>query len=32
MALGHSSERVTMKYLGIEEEDILGLFEDLSVE
>ena len=31
MALGHSSEKVTMRYLGIEEEDILGIFEDLEI-
>lgn len=31
MALGHSSEKVTMKYLGIEEEDILELFEELTI-
>ena len=31
MALGHSSEKVTMKYLGIEEEDIMELFEELTI-
>ena len=31
MALGHSSEKVTQRYIGIQEEDIQDFFEDLKI-